>query len=71
MKKIHNSQAEEINTKMPMNNKRLKIFEAINGSTIHQSLNTASSQVTFSFHNFVMEMKWCSSPNFNAVGREN
>lgn len=48
MKKIHNSQAEEINTKMPMNNKRLKIFEAINGSTIHQSLNTASSQTAIS-----------------------
>jgi len=33
---------------MPVNNKRLKIFEAINGSTIHQSLNTASSQAALS-----------------------
>lgn len=32
---------------MPVN-KRLKIFEAINGSSIHQSLNTASSQTAMS-----------------------
>ena len=33
---------------MPFN-QRLKIFEAIKGSTIHQSLATPSSEVDFSF----------------------
>jgi hypothetical protein len=38
----------ELLYKMPFN-QRLKIFEAINGSSIHQSLSTTTSQVTLFF----------------------
>ena len=35
--------------------KRMKIYEAISGSTIHQSISTAASQVNISKDTFILK----------------